>query len=275
MKQFSFLLLFIPAVVVAQDKTGCISGDCRFGFGVYVFPSGDRYEGYFKDQKLNGFGYYTEARGNKYTGEFKDNKFHGVGKYESMDGTYYIGQFENGIRQGLGTNYFSKTYFEKGKWENNRYVDKAEFEDFVVTDPNQFAGDIIRIIREATDDFKGIKGEPISKLVANTFHSTVKLKFFSEYQISPDGFTAVYYTGSASDAAEKFEELKQLIQPCLAYDCCSYNHQSQESGETRYFEFFPYSVRSGCDARLMNVRVRLDYKTMKGSVTVCLRIYSK
>lgn len=271
MKLLTLICLLIP--VFGYSQTGCVSGDCNHGFGVYVFPNGDRYEGNFKGQKLNGFGYYTESNGNKYTGDFVDNKFHGVGKYESLDGTYYIGQFENGVRQGLGTNYFSKTYFEKGKWANNRFVENAEFENFVVADPNSFAGDINRIIKSAPDGFVSIKGEQINKLIEGVYHSTLKLKFFSGHEIGPNGFSAVYFNGTAAEAEEKFEELKQIIQPCLAYDCCSYSSTATGSTGDRSFEYTPTYIRNDCDQRLKNVKVRIEYKKSNTSATVGLRIY--
>ena len=32
-----------------DKKTGCISGDCSNGYGVYIFSSGEKYEGYWKN----------------------------------------------------------------------------------------------------------------------------------------------------------------------------------------------------------------------------------
>ena len=273
MKYIIFLFFFIPVIACSQTKTGCVFGDCGFGFGVYIFPNGDRYEGNFSNHKLNGFGYYSESNGNKYTGEFKDNKFNGLGKYESIDETYYIGQFENGVRQGLGTNYFSKTYFEKGKWENNRCIEKAEFENFVVKDPNDLSADIIKIIKAAPDGFASIKGELISKLIEGTYHSKLKLRFFTSNEISSDGFYTIYFSGTIEEAGDKFEELKQLVQPCLAYDCCSYNEVASGNSDNKSYEFIPVYIRNNCDQRIKNVKIKLEYKTVSKTVTVGMRIY--
>jgi len=44
-----------------------------------TWPSGRRYEGEWKDDKLNGQGVYTYTDGTRYEGEFKDSKYNGQG----------------------------------------------------------------------------------------------------------------------------------------------------------------------------------------------------
>ena len=44
------------------------------GKGVYTYATGDKYDGEFKDDKMNGKGVYTYANGDKYDGEYKDDK---------------------------------------------------------------------------------------------------------------------------------------------------------------------------------------------------------
>lgn len=49
------------------------------GFGVMIFSNGDRYEGYFRDDKRHGYGKYFWADGKTYEGEHKEGKRTGRG----------------------------------------------------------------------------------------------------------------------------------------------------------------------------------------------------
>ena len=53
---------------------GCTSGDCENGYGVAIFPSGNKYEGNFKNFRFNGKGKMTFTGGNVLQGDFQDNK---------------------------------------------------------------------------------------------------------------------------------------------------------------------------------------------------------
>ena len=60
--------MFLPLFFFGQssnfgEKTGCISGNCVNGYGVYVWESGEKYEGFWKNDKKNGQGTYTWASG--------------------------------------------------------------------------------------------------------------------------------------------------------------------------------------------------------------------
>lgn len=87
-----FLLLLNTALLQAQ----CISGDCRNGRGIYVYPSGAKYIGDFKDGEIHGIGtcYYTD--GSKYQGEWKHRYPHGKGTKTYSDGYKYIGVWAKG-----------------------------------------------------------------------------------------------------------------------------------------------------------------------------------
>ncbi|MEM7106454.1 MAG: caspase family protein [Bacteroidota bacterium] len=102
-----------------KKKTGCITGDCANGEGIYVWGDGSRYEGEFRMKRLNGYGTYQWAHGASYEGEWKDNLKHGVGTYRYADGR---------VREGL--------------WEKDKYIGETEKNiDPVVTEnpkPKEF-----------------------------------------------------------------------------------------------------------------------------------------
>ena len=64
---------------------------------IFYFSNGERYEGYFKDNKMNGFGIYYFSEGDSFTGNFVSGKFDGTGKIFYKNGfiTEYI-TYKNG-----------------------------------------------------------------------------------------------------------------------------------------------------------------------------------
>jgi hypothetical protein len=76
--------------------TQCISGDCSNGKGTFVYPSGARYTGDFKNGEIHGLGvcYYTDN--SKYSGEWKNRYPDGKGTKTYSDGTKRIGWWKKG-----------------------------------------------------------------------------------------------------------------------------------------------------------------------------------
>ncbi len=75
---------------------GCTKGDCINGVGVYVWQSGQYYEGDFRGGKQNGAGTYYWPDGSKYVGEWKDARRHGKGIYFFPDMKQRAGIWSNG-----------------------------------------------------------------------------------------------------------------------------------------------------------------------------------
>ena len=96
--------------------------DC---FGTYVFDSGNKYVGEFKDDERNGQGTFTWVDGEKYVGEWKENKKHGQGTYtygpnSEWAGQKYVGEYKNSKKHGQGTYTFGNGSKEVGAWENDK-----------------------------------------------------------------------------------------------------------------------------------------------------------
>jgi hypothetical protein len=104
---------------------GCLSGNCYEGYGVYIYPSGGRYEGDFQRANPNGKGKLQFPNGDVYVGEwvnsyrqgvgkmfyhngdlyeggFVYSKFHGIGKYTFFVGGNYQGSWQMGAQHGFG-----------------------------------------------------------------------------------------------------------------------------------------------------------------------------
>lgn len=75
------------------------------GYGVKIWPWGDRYEGEFKNDRRNGKGTYTWGTGTRwagerYEGEYKNDLRHGWGVYQWPNGDRYEGRWQNDQRMG-------------------------------------------------------------------------------------------------------------------------------------------------------------------------------
>jgi hypothetical protein len=112
-----------PAGWIADPATGCRvwnaspqpgeamgwSGPCQNnlaqGRGVLQwFKDGKpiaRYEGDYREGKVNGRGRYTWASGSRFEGEFRDDRPNGQGAFTQVNGTVFSGVWKNGcFRQG-------------------------------------------------------------------------------------------------------------------------------------------------------------------------------
>jgi len=78
-----------------ERMNGCINGDCKNGFGVYIYNDGSIYEGEWIKKKPNGQGRMTENGGAIYEGEFLDGEYYGFGVRTAPDGTQKAGMWEN------------------------------------------------------------------------------------------------------------------------------------------------------------------------------------
>ncbi len=101
--------------LLSGSTTGCISGDCKNGFGKYVYNNG-YYEGNFKNGYRNGQGKYYYDIGDFYTGIFHDNKFNGKGTYYYTNGERYDGEWKEQRHHGKGQLFHFDGEAEDGYW---------------------------------------------------------------------------------------------------------------------------------------------------------------
>ena len=72
------------------------------GKGKFIYKSGDKYIGEYRNNKMWGKGTYYFSDGTIYEGEWVDNAREGHGKVSYPDGSYYEGEWKNNQRNGYG-----------------------------------------------------------------------------------------------------------------------------------------------------------------------------
>ncbi|MDO8969523.1 MAG: caspase family protein [Saprospiraceae bacterium] len=96
MFQRNFFLLISSLFIAQSLHAQCVSGDCKNGRGTYIYPSGAKYIGDFKDGEIHGVGvcYYTNK--SKYSGEWQNRFPEGKGTKTYADGTTRTGLWSKG-----------------------------------------------------------------------------------------------------------------------------------------------------------------------------------
>lgn len=132
----------------AHTRVGCLSGNCQEGYGVFVNPTFEKYEGefvngskngqgsqYYPDGKLkykgnfqndvrSGLGTYFYRNGDRYVGLFQENNPNGKGTYYFSDGDRFVGSFRNGKRHGYGILYSADGTQEPGHYEDDELIEE-------------------------------------------------------------------------------------------------------------------------------------------------------
>lgn len=91
------------------NQQGCVQGNCENGAGMFVYPSGDRYTGNFKNGLREGPGVMEYANGDRYEGGYAADQRQGQGTYTFKNRDVFVGQFRQGSRDGAGTYRFADT----------------------------------------------------------------------------------------------------------------------------------------------------------------------
>ena len=102
MKNVISILLFFLLALGLQAQ--CTSGDCRNGSGTYIYPSGAKYVGQFKNGKISGIGTCYFKNGSVYQGEWENGQPNGQGIKTYKDGRKVSGTWKKGelVRESGG-----------------------------------------------------------------------------------------------------------------------------------------------------------------------------
>ena len=135
---------------VYKDKTknkiiySIYQGECqkgtqiRHGRGFFKWGDGEKYIGYWVNNKREGKGINYYSNGNIYEGMFKNGKKEGKGRYEWKNGDIYEGEWKNGMKEGKGTYYCSNGDYYKGLFANDKINGKGIY---TWKNEEQYSGD--------------------------------------------------------------------------------------------------------------------------------------
>lgn len=94
-----------PAFQSGSIREGCLTGNCRNGWGLYVFKNAEAaYTGEFQDNRPNGSGVCLYANGDRFEGEWSDGSFHGKGTLFLKNNDEVKGYWEDGNYVGWFSN---------------------------------------------------------------------------------------------------------------------------------------------------------------------------
>ncbi|OMJ67375.1 hypothetical protein SteCoe_35484 [Stentor coeruleus] len=79
-----------------------IEGTLKHGYGTYTYANGDKYIGYWENDKRQGNGEMIWATGQNYKGQWDNDEIKGEGTLKMTDGAIYSGNFD-GIQNFKGT----------------------------------------------------------------------------------------------------------------------------------------------------------------------------
>lgn len=115
--------------------------------GLYEWSDGRSYRGYWKHSKMDVFGIYCWQDGRSYQGEYFNDKKHGYGVLKWFDGREYAGYWANGQQHGPGT--FSNPKdgkIKQGLWEHGKPV--KWFANEVVVEINSGRYDFTKMFKQ-------------------------------------------------------------------------------------------------------------------------------
>jgi len=155
-----------------------------------MYPNGDRYDGLWKNGKMDGHGVYVFQNSEIYDGGWKLNKPHGYGRFVYRGGNIYDGQWRYGKREGNGI----LTY----------------------TNGDEFAGEFSDDKKDGLGVYRRAIGELEIAVYNDYLHST-GVRFSTDrkkaWTLNNDGSCQV----TSMINAETFRENTSIISPFLAH----------------------------------------------------------
>lgn len=114
-----FFFLVFSCFTTNKLQAQCLKGNCWSGLGTYLYPSGAKYVGAFREGKIQGKGTLYFSNGNKYVGDWNAFYREGDGEMFYTDGGHYKGQFQKSRFNGKGVFTYANGDVYEGDWKND------------------------------------------------------------------------------------------------------------------------------------------------------------
>jgi hypothetical protein len=98
------------------------------GQKILRYTNGDKYIGELSNGLPNGRGTYTYSYGDKYEGDFRNGFPDGFGAYTFPSGEKYVGEFKQGKMHGYGTREFLDGKHQEGIWDKGHFISEANID---------------------------------------------------------------------------------------------------------------------------------------------------
>ncbi len=187
MKNLCSLVALFTLFSFSSLQAQCTKGNCKTGKGTYLYPSGAKYVGDFKNGKIHGEGMLIFSNGNRYVGQwenqfrqgkgkmtfangdiyrgnFNQSKFHGNGTMEFKKGDKYEGQWGNDLQNGKGTYYYKSGNKYEGQFKNGKLHGQGTM---TYKDGNKYAGHWENNYKDGQGVFYKADGSQIAGLWQN------------------------------------------------------------------------------------------------------------
>ncbi|MEL7333034.1 MAG: pentapeptide repeat-containing protein [Cyanobacteria bacterium J06560_2] len=100
-----------------------VNGQPDDGQGSMTYPSGNRYDGEYKNGQRSGCGTFAFSDGRRYVGQFKADQFNGLGTWILENDERYIGEFKDNKCNGQGTFIYVNGSVKTGTWQDGILTD--------------------------------------------------------------------------------------------------------------------------------------------------------
>lgn len=237
---------FLAFSLTTHAQNGCRQGDCKNGFGVYHFSTGDRYEGNWENSMMHGFGKWMGKNGDSYEGEFAEDVENGLGAFYWADGYFYAGQFSEGLKNGYGTEYNDEGLVNAlGKWENEVLIKDFSDSDGIYQFQKMgvwFTG----IVGGKEQSFKNLKGTPIKSPLTGkqAWASSTELPGFEKQWITGEGRFQGLMGSYENLPKHQFYGLATIVISWAAHTGFLWTVEEDESEEAPSFVFTLISSNS-------------------------------